>query len=152
MREIQDLTLQRERGMAALDARFLARRERWVQALHARTTPSGRCIGVRLTMLPTATDLWIDPVYRNPAVTPIRKSHVVKVGTATIAVESPGWGWSDRPILRGARHWSGDEVNFLLSWEVGGDGCLKSRSFIATRVRVLEKRDRCFVSGCWRCS
>lgn len=92
MREIQDLTLQRERGMAALDARFLARRERWVQALHARTTPSGRCIGVRLTMLPTATDLWIDPVYRNPAVTPIRKSHVVKVGTATIAVESPGWG------------------------------------------------------------
>jgi hypothetical protein len=129
MREIQDLTLQRERGIAALDARFLARRDRWVQSLQAWSEANSPCFGVRLTMLPTVANLWIDPVYRNPAVTPVRKQYVVRVDTTAIEVVAPGLGWSDRPILRGARHWSENDRHFLLSWEVGADGLLEESLF-----------------------
>jgi hypothetical protein len=128
MREIQDLTLQRDRGMAALDAKFTARRTRWVGALgeHVSKLKSGRCIGVRLTLLPTTADLWIEPLFRNPRLGPIRGAYDLQVGTATHRLQAPGWGWSDRPILRGVRFWSGNGDDFLLTWELGTDGLVEA--------------------------
>jgi hypothetical protein len=131
MREIQDLTLQRDRGIAALDAKFAARRDRWMSTLgeHVRRVKAGRAVGVRLTLLPTTVDVWIESVFRNSNLTPVRGNYEVKVGEATRRLQVPGWGWSDRPIFRGVRFWSGEEENFLLTWDIGTDGLVEASLF-----------------------
>jgi hypothetical protein len=90
-------------------------------------------------MLPTAADLWIDPVFRNPAVGPVRKPYLVQAGEMKVQALTPGYGWSDRPILRGARYWSGED-HFLVSWEIAADGSAEELLFYSgARTRKGEE-------------
>lgn len=99
MREIQDLTLQVERGMAAIEKSFRRRQELFAQTWANLSPVVPAAFGMRATLVPL-TPIYVDRVYRNKALYPPTLSVWIQsqfqIGGLPGAAE-----W--RPILRGAQ-------------------------------------------------
>ena len=93
MREIQDLTLQTERGMASVERKLEARRQQFKSDMMAK----GAHYGFRCTFVPLDR-VFLEQVYGNPAVAPIRHGYLQASGNK---VQAPGMGYDFNPILRG---------------------------------------------------
>jgi hypothetical protein len=70
MREIQDLTLQVERGLAGIERQFQEQRDQFAQRFaEYRSLNKQHAFGLRATLVPL-TPIYVDRVHRNGAVTP----------------------------------------------------------------------------------
>ncbi len=103
MREIQDLTLLVERGLAALEAKFEVRREKFVKEFQVFVADREPAYGVRATLMPL-TPLYIERVHNNDKVTPpllTLTGMVGEHGPYELFVPTYGEQWC--PIMRGTR-------------------------------------------------
>jgi hypothetical protein len=130
MREIQDLTLQVERGLAAIKARFEARREDFAKQLETR---HGRAYGLRATLIPLAP-VYIERVHSNDAARPPLHSFSGTSGNGgPYELFLPHTGYPNwRPILRGTQTTVGNE-NFLVLLEAHCDGLVEYMAFVKGR-------------------
>lgn len=103
MREIQDLTLLVERGLAALGAKFEVRREEFVKEFQVFVADRERAYGVRATLMPL-TPLYIERVHNNDKVTPPLLTLTGMVGEdGPYELFVPVYGEQWCPIMRGTR-------------------------------------------------
>jgi hypothetical protein len=124
MREIQDLTLQVERGLAAIERQFEERQKQFASQFKSFPKDDEYAFGLRATLMPL-TPIYIDRVHGNNVVSP--PSHTL---WATIGNSKPYglgiWGGSAdwRPLVRGTanRHRSNRLVS---SREVHCDGLIE---------------------------
>lgn len=103
MREIQDLTIQRMRGVAGLDEILTERGNRFRQWI--ATSPTLNCVttGCRISLVPT-TELYVPALYRNSAfLPPLNRFHIQLENGGTIDALVPNPAVDERPILRGTR-------------------------------------------------
>jgi hypothetical protein len=117
MREIQDLTLQTERGTGRLDAVFATKRKafhRWLDIFEGVIMPTN-FVGVRASIAPL-WPLYAEQIHGRPELFPRPKQMKLKHGSDEIELDLPGWPANERPILRGSRRTSGnpDVVQELL--------------------------------------
>ncbi len=108
MREIQDLTLRVERGLEAIERRFVERREafeKWAREVPV-ITPA---VGMRATALPTSADLYVERVYGRSEYFPFVRDFSASIGGAKVDLLLPRHPVAERPILRGARREDDDE-------------------------------------------
>jgi hypothetical protein len=105
MREIQDLTLQRERGLEQVEARFAARRSAFIDELLklANRGDSPQPIGVRVTLVPLTAGLWAEQVYRRPDIQPVNQEFLVRWSGAEYTLPTLGSYLNARPVLGGVR-------------------------------------------------
>ena len=114
MREIQDLTLQRDRGLAAMDAELRRRAD----AFDGRLVELGRqghsAVGIRVTLVPVGSSLFVPRVYGNADVSPVEEEFRARFGAWEGELHSPARTNRVRPIIRGARHVARETTHELL--------------------------------------
>lgn len=108
MREIQDLTLNRDRGAQVVGRQFEDLQQRFARVVAA--TPAGEhpVIGIRTTAVPVSSELFVQHVHNNPKVAPAYERIDVRASGAPLDVGWPSFSGSARPILRGTRFERGD--------------------------------------------
>ena len=125
MREIQDLTLNTERGMAKIDGFFSNQKikfEKKVESL-GKTTHIKK-YGVRITALPTS-DIYLDNIHNHMEV----KSDILQFtgffGAQPYVICFPfhGEGW--KPILRGSYTESRKNKDYFFSTEIQNSGLVE---------------------------
>jgi len=103
MREIQDLTLQVERGLAAIDSTFDNRSRLFVGRLRSFKGGGEHAFGMCATVLPLEP-IFIDRVHNNDAVRPPSQRIPASMGNdGRFDVFPPPYSLNWRPILRGSR-------------------------------------------------
>ncbi len=103
MREIQDLTLQVERGLAAIDAAFDTRFSLFVERLRNFKGGGEHAFGIRATVLPLEP-IFIDRVHNVDAVRPPSQRLSARIGDSQpFDVLVPPYSLTWKPILRGSR-------------------------------------------------
>lgn len=124
MREIQDLTLHVERGLADIEARFRSRQIDFRKKLDAFKGESMFAFGIRVTLQPL-NPIRVDRIHRNEAAKPPLLSFRVTIGKNSSDVSLPIYSYSDwKPILRGSRDDAGDN-ELSLTREVFEDGLIQ---------------------------
>ena len=103
MREIQDLTLRLERGLEAIERRFIKQREafeKWVTAggIGSDGVPA---FGIKSTAIPMSADLNVERVYQRPEYLPAVRPFAAKVEKSGVELLVPNIPVRERPILRG---------------------------------------------------
>ena len=123
MREIQDLSLQIDRGLAGIKTRFQGRRDIFSGYLQNFEKEGGAVIGVRATLIPL-TPIFIERVHKNDAVTPPRHTLYGKIGGNICELFIPGSGGPWRPILRGTLN-TQERDTLSLRREIHCDGLIE---------------------------
>lgn len=126
MREIQDLTLQRDRYLHKIDELYIFQRENFknVVASYTKSKLSSDAIAIRSTLIPIGAPLFITKVYKNPDVGPEYTVFDVQVGKGRICLKLPQISRASRAILRGAKYeYNGKD--FYLNSEVHCDGLIE---------------------------
>lgn len=103
MREIQDLTLHLDRGLRERERRLAERHEMFVRE-HQRfmDIEDHPTVGTRVTLVPLA-DLYMDRVFDNDFVAPVRRQFRATQGKQDRILNMPFGGVAFRPILRGTQ-------------------------------------------------
>ena len=122
MREIQDLTLQVERGMLAVDTRLAKRREDFNFAV-PKFLGDARGFGMRVTAVPI-TPISIERVHKKDALEPVIETLGATLGNYRFELELPIQYPRRRPILRGTRSIT-TESDLECSLEVHDDGLIE---------------------------
>jgi hypothetical protein len=127
MREIQDLTLQVERGMAAVDRRFKERHEQFATDVRWFRSEGNNAhtFGLRATLLPL-TPIYVDRVHGQESVRPILHGFSASVGNIRHRLFVLGGDAAWRPIIRGTVSLDKKEQD-LVSREVHCDGLIEYR-------------------------
>jgi hypothetical protein len=101
MREIQDLTLQIERGMAAVERRFQERQELFAKSWGAFADSAPQAFGFRATLVPLEP-LYIESVHDNVKILPLSQPFRInqRAGRGSFIIE-PYQGGYWRPLVRG---------------------------------------------------
>ena len=103
MREIQDLTLQTERGMSRVDAILNEHRTRFKDEINAFAGDADACFGIRATAVPIVA-LSVEKVHGVAAVRPPDRNFTVRFNDGGESHTTLPFGGNDwRPILRGSR-------------------------------------------------
>jgi len=105
MREIQDLTLQTERGLAAIDRAFHERMDYFRQ----KSLKGSEKYGLRVTLIP-AVDIYASKIYQHLELFPRMRSVTLAIGSAQFELRIPRTPISERPILRGSQRTNDDNV------------------------------------------
>lgn len=120
MREIQDLTLQVERGLSGLEARFRERAAAFNQQISEN---SKHTLGFRATMLPLSP-LFLDRVHRVEGVRPSLERFKIKIDGKSAEIFVPGSFEEWRATLRGSRSRLKDERRDYMA-QVFSDGLIE---------------------------
>ena len=120
MREIQDLTLYRERGLARVEAVFEKKKVDFRGIIDRFT----KAFGIRVTCIPIGSELYIDRVLNNSELIPIYNRFTGEYASRQIYLEYPYHSHTTRPILGGARH-TYDEDNFTVTKNVMKNGLIE---------------------------
>ena len=126
MREIQDLTLHTERGMARINDYFNDQKSKFEEKLKTvRIDMLHKIYGIRITALPTS-DIYLNDIHSCTEV----KSNILRFtgtfdGRTKIDLNFPfnGDGW--RPILRGTYNESGNYKDYFFSTELQNNGLIE---------------------------
>ena len=122
MREIQDLTLNRHRGLEAVNLRFSGMHSRAVERCQAvRSRGYDRAFGLRAAAFPTSGDLYIDRVHRNDALDFECRPFSARLGNDPFTIGDHYVRGTLRAILRGSQL-SYDHDNLTFSTEIYCDG------------------------------
>jgi Putative DNA-binding domain len=124
MREIQDLTLQVERGLAAIERQFQKQREQFASHFTAYRAGSTRAFGLRATLVPL-TPIYVERVHGNEAASPPSHTLWGTIGDSKpydLGLRDGGGAW--RPIVRGTIK-SESNRRFASSREVHCDGLIE---------------------------
>ena len=125
MREIQDLTLHTERGMAKIDGFFNGRKNKFGEIVEAfNRCKTDNKYGVRITALPTS-DFIFDNIHSR---TDVKSTILTFTGTLdgkTYKLVFPFSDYRWRPILRGIYSESTNHKNTLFSTELQNSGLVE---------------------------
>jgi Putative DNA-binding domain len=127
MREIQDLTIHRERGLEKIDSIFQKRREGFESAVSL----SKNSLGMRSTLIPIGSELYIDRVHKNKDIIPFCEYVNYKSGTSISRVGYPFNLLPAKPILRGTQYLD-DTGNCLVKKEIYCSGLIEFSIFFVT--------------------
>lgn len=134
MREIQDLTLQVERGLALLDRQFNDSATRFGTMCRPSTAMAMRATAVPLSTLSV-------PIPHEKAVTPQTRRFKAVSGTTNVDLVLPHAPNNFNPILRGLRAREKDDFNGAdVTIEASGSGALEI--FFIRRERSVAGQDR----------
>ena len=123
MREIQDLTLQTDRGMAALEGVLDRRRSLFRRAFREFNKEVPQSFGIRATAIPT-TPLYVEQVHNNePVLPPLIHVYANLSGEGPYELFVPASGSMWRPILRGTR-WENEDDELACAREIYKNGLL----------------------------
>ena len=101
MREIQDLTLQLDRGLAAIERRFEERQELFARIWKSFIANADKAFGMRATVVPLAP-LYIERVHGNDTVRPPTLTFYTSENSGTpFEIPFPIHGGAWRPVIRG---------------------------------------------------
>ena len=131
MREIQDLTLNRERGLSLVNARFDERKEAFLRRNTVANPSYQNDLMLRATLIPISTDLWIDDMFGNDAVKPLYQTFRAEFEALEWPLKLPRAVLSSRPILGGVRYSYGSDQSrhepsrMRISQEVLRDGLIE---------------------------
>lgn len=106
MREIQDLTLQRSQFMVGLNEQFKEKHESFQKLLMGDVMSPIDWNGLRITLIPISSDVWLDHVYKNQRIRPVELAISANYGNSLVYLNS-AYNFrthKERPILRGTRH------------------------------------------------
>ena len=124
MREIQDLTLNRHRGMEAVETRFAELQRRFVKRFSdIEARGAERPIGLRVSAV-AMSPVHVDRVWQNQVVRPEDRKWRALIGKGQCTLEDLQCS-RERPVLRGVQFFS-DLGHYLSSQEVFSDGALSS--------------------------
>ncbi|MEO1352159.1 MAG: ATP-binding protein [Cyanobacteria bacterium J06635_15] len=133
MREIQDLTLQVERGIALVEKKLTERGNKFEQDFEAWTKKYSRVIGIRLTLYPL-TPISIAYIYNEEAAHPILESFkgvIDEKHSFNLSIPIRQYqNYQQRPILRGLRKECGSN-DFKIFQEVYSDGLIEYSVYIS---------------------
>ena len=126
MREIQDLTLHTERGMARINGIFIEKKNKFEERVDAlqKLEPRKLC-GLRITALPTS-DIYINNVH---SCTEVQSNNPTFRGTFDgqnyINLNFPFYGDGWKPILRGTYTESSNYGDYFFSTELQNNGLIE---------------------------
>ena len=120
MYEIQNLTLQIERGVALVEKKFESRQVNFRQVFDSFLAPQSLAFAVRATAIPLSP-LFLEQVHNVPFVRPILRKFSAKMGKGKEEIELPVYSSNSRPVLRGTTNEYGDR-DFLIKTEIYCDG------------------------------
>jgi hypothetical protein len=137
MREIQDLTLQVERGLAAIERQFQDQREKFAERFAEYRGGNTHAFGLRATLVPL-TPMYIDRVHGNQAASPPAHTlHATVEGRPfTLGFWGAGGGAAWRPIVRGTIN-ANSSIRVTSSREVHCDGLIE---YVVMHQREGEER------------
>ena len=106
MREIQDLTLYRDRSLESINAIFDERRRKFEEQLisFGSGTNNKNAFGLRATLIPVGSSLYIERVFNIPSLIPVQEAFDGKIGESPIKLTMPPFTLRSRPILRGVKY------------------------------------------------
>ena len=109
MREIQDLTLQRDRGLARVDAAFAERANNFRKKFDGylsfiRSEGHTVASGIRITLIPVGADLYLERIIGIPELRPELRIFDAKIDDHSYPLHLPRISGDLRPIIRGARY------------------------------------------------
>lgn len=148
MREIQDLTLQRDRGLARVDDAFAERAIIFRKKLddylsYIRSEGHTVASGIRITLIPIGADLYLDRVIGIPELRPDLRIFDAKIGEHSYPLHLPPCSGVLRPIIRGMRYeYSGKEM--ILTREVYCNGIVEY-----SLIEPIKTREERFVHPEW---
>ena len=125
MREIQDLTLHTERGMAKIDGIFNNQKNKFEKRVESfGKTTHGKKYGVRITALPTS-DIYLNDIHNHTEVKSDIQQFTVSIGGQSYKLYFPfhGEGW--KPILRGTYTESRKNTDYFFSTEIQNSGLVE---------------------------
>lgn len=147
MREIQDLTLQLERGLGAIERRFKERCEQYSERFERFHVSNSHAFGMRATLIPL-TPLYVARVHNNDLVRPPLGTLYGTLSDRRIelGVHRPVYQWG--PILRGSR---GTEVrdDFEVWIGVYCDGLIEYGVFVRREENDRHRVYPGWVMGLW---
>lgn len=124
MREIQDLTLHVERGLAEIEAKFSRRANAFGLRFANFKAGNPHCFGVRATLLPLS-QLYIHRVHGNAAVVPpLERLSGSMNKSGPYELHIPVYSHTPRPIIRGTK-WESGQDEFISNREVNCDGLIE---------------------------
>jgi hypothetical protein len=123
MREIQDITLQRDRGLLKIDARFVEGQSTFRDELHryGSQTNSPHPIGIRASLVPTTAELWASQVYKRRDIQPVYQEFEIGWAQAVYKLPALGTYLTARPVVGGVRYTT-DLSGFCERVEIFRDG------------------------------
>lgn len=123
MLEIQDLTLQVERGQAAIHSVFETKRREFQAWLPMWLGSQGAGVAIRACAVPLDR-IFLDDVHRNPALKDPCREFEARLGGVTVPIIFPFTPGNSTPILRGTRrHKEGPQARVGLT--IWADGCVE---------------------------
>jgi hypothetical protein len=139
MREIQDLTLSRDRGFAKVDEHFSVRRSSFDELMKEKLLG----FGFRVTLFPIGHDFYLPTLQKHPFAFPHLRNYSAQfgdVGGSHVDLHATNGGGSERPILRGVRRSYGSESAQTIQ-EATCDGGIEiimtaDRATLAERPRI----------------
>jgi Schlafen, AlbA_2 len=124
MREIQDLTLQVERGLAAIERQFQERREQFARRFAAFRGMNTNAFGLRATLVPL-TPIYVDRVHQNAATSPpAHKLWATSQDGRSFDLDFRDRGAAWRPLIRGSLNFDSSR-GLTNSREVHCDGLIE---------------------------
>ncbi len=102
MRQIQDLTIQRTRGLEGIEARFAERKRQFREWIGGSKTEEGGTVGCRATLLPTS-EIYVENLYQNQTLFPHLQTFKIQVNGGSAEAFLPISPLQERPIVRGVR-------------------------------------------------
>jgi hypothetical protein len=123
MREVQDLTLQVERGLTAIERQFQEQREQFARRVAAYRGGNTHAFGLRATLVPL-TPIYVDRVHGNHDASP--PSHTLHATAQDRPYRLDFWGVDNawRPIVRGTVNTNSNRRS-TISREVHCDGLIE---------------------------
>lgn len=132
MREIQDLTLHVERGLNAIEHRFLQRCEKFPDKFRQFQRGYPQALAMRATLVPLSP-VEIEKVHNNELVRPPMVRFASRIGDGEpFELVIPHYIERWKPILRGTRGIGRDD-EFLLEQEIFRDGLIEYNYFRRTK-------------------
>lgn len=148
MREIQDLTLQRERGLARVDEAFAERANNFRKKIDGylsfiRSEGHTVASGIRITLIPVGANLYLERVIGIPELRPELRIFDAKIDEHSYPLQLPRCSGVLRPIIRGTRYeYSGKEM--ILTREVYCNGTVEY-----SLIEPIKTREERFVHPEW---
>ncbi len=125
MREIQDLTLHTERGMAKISGHFNEQKNKFEERVESfKKITHNNKYGMRITALPTS-DIYVNDLHNH---TEVKSSFLTFTGTLlgqTYKLNFPFYGDGWRPILRGTYNENSHHKDYIFSRELQNSGLVE---------------------------
>ncbi|MAT97230.1 MAG: hypothetical protein CL608_08820 [Anaerolineaceae bacterium] len=126
MREIQELTIQRSNFLEEVDNKFVKSHEKF-QRLLKNNFGGSSAQGIRVTLIPVSSEIWVNRVYGYPEFEPLKETENILLDNSrkSLNLFNQFPVSANKPLLRGAQYMGGQRDRYQISQEVYCDGTIE---------------------------